>query len=333
MMFGLASGLFVGWSLGANNAANIFGTAVASGMVRFVTAVGLSSIFVILGGLVNGPAAMNTISQLGQLNTLPAAVTCLFAAGLIVTVMTRAGMPVSVSQAIVGSLIGYRLFAHGSIDASTWTLLRKIALTWIASPMLAALFAVLLYLFLAWVFRRLPMPIFVLDRWTRFGLVAAGCYGAWALGGNNMANVVGVYLDLDFLPALSIGQIEISQARILALFGGAAISLGIITYSRRVILTVGRDLVRLDAMTALVAVTAQAVVVDIFAHAWDFGGFIFPAIPVSTSQAIVGAVLGIGVVRGLHAVNTRVLAQIALGAIATPLAAAWLTYLLLYWIG
>ncbi len=331
MLSGLASGLLVGWSLGANNAANIFGTAVASGMVRFVTAASLSAVFIVLGGVVNGPAAMGTVSQLGNVDTLPAAFTSLIAAGLIVAVMTRAGMPVSVSQAIVGALIGYRLFAYGSIDGSTWTLLKKIALTWIASPMLAASLAVLMYMLLAWAFRRLPMPLFVLDRWLRFGLVAAGCYGAWALGGNNMANVVGVYLGLDFLPAASIGPLELSQARILALFGGAAISLGIVTYSRRVILTVGHDLVRLDAMTALIAVAAHAIVVDFFAHTWDFGSFVLPAIPVSTSQAIVGAVLGIGVVRGFQAVNKHLLAQIALSGIATPFAAAGLTYLLLLW--
>jgi PiT family inorganic phosphate transporter len=188
-----------------------------------------------------------------------------------------------------------------------------------------------MYKLLAWAFRRLPMPLFVLDRWLRFGLVTAVCYGAWALGGNNMANVVGVYSGLDFLAGVSIGPLELSQARILALFGGAAISLGVITYSRRVILTVGRDLVKLDAITAFIAVMAQAVVVDFFAHTWDFGTFVFPAIPVSTSQAMVGAVLGIGIVRGFQEVNKRLLGQIALSWVATPFAAAGLTYLLLLW--
>ena len=324
MLFWLASGLLVGWSLGANDAANVFGTAVASRMVRFGTAASLSTVFIVLGVVVNGPAAMATVSDLGNVGTLPVAFTSLLAAGLIVAVMTRAGMPVSISQAIVGALIGYRLFAHGSIDASTWTLLTKIALTWAASPLLAASLAVLMYKLLAWTFRRLPMPLFVLDRWLRFGLITAGCYGAWALGGNNMANVVGVYSGLDFLAAVSIGPLELSQARILALFGGAAISLGVISYSRRVILTVGRDLVKLNAMTALIAVMAQAVVVDFFAHTWDFGTFVFPAIPVSTSQAMVGAVLGIGIVRGFQEVNKRLLGHIALSWVATPFAAAGL---------
>jgi len=46
--------LYLGWSLGANDAANIFGTAVSSKMVRFKTAVFIASIFVILGSLIEG---------------------------------------------------------------------------------------------------------------------------------------------------------------------------------------------------------------------------------------------------------------------------------------
>ena len=42
----LSSGLFLGWSLGANDAANIFGTAVGTKMVKFRTAAIISSIFV-----------------------------------------------------------------------------------------------------------------------------------------------------------------------------------------------------------------------------------------------------------------------------------------------
>lgn len=50
----LSSGLFLGWSLGANDAANIFGTAVGTKMVRFRTAALISSIFIILGAVFTG---------------------------------------------------------------------------------------------------------------------------------------------------------------------------------------------------------------------------------------------------------------------------------------
>ena len=49
----LTSGLFLGWSLGANDAANVFGTAVGSRMVRFTTAALICGVFVVLGAFVS----------------------------------------------------------------------------------------------------------------------------------------------------------------------------------------------------------------------------------------------------------------------------------------
>ncbi|NQV50408.1 MAG: inorganic phosphate transporter, partial [Candidatus Marinimicrobia bacterium] len=54
IMLFLSSGLFLGWSLGANDASNIFGTAVGTKMVKFYTAATVASIFVILGAVVSG---------------------------------------------------------------------------------------------------------------------------------------------------------------------------------------------------------------------------------------------------------------------------------------
>ncbi len=329
MLAWLSSGLFLGWSLGANDAANVFGTAVASRMVRFSTAATLAAVFVILGGLVNGPAAMATLSELGQIDTFAGAFTSALAAALVVAGMTKFGMPVSTSQAVVGALIGYHLFQHDSIDPSVWLLLRTIVVTWVACPILAAVTAFLIYKLLALAFRWLPMPLLVLDRWLRFGLLAVGCYGAWALGGNNMANVVGIYMRLDLFDPLQVGPWWLSQSRMLALLGGLAISLGVVTYSYRVMLTVGRDLVRLDATTALIAILAEAIVVDFFAHPWDLGVFILPAVPVSTSQALVGGVLGIGLARGIQTIKMPVLFYIAVGWIITPLISAALARVIL----
>ncbi|MDG2203714.1 MAG: inorganic phosphate transporter, partial [Alphaproteobacteria bacterium] len=56
----LTSGLFLGWALGANDAANVFGTAVGSRMVRFSTAAVICSIFVILGAVISGAGATET---------------------------------------------------------------------------------------------------------------------------------------------------------------------------------------------------------------------------------------------------------------------------------
>lgn len=329
MLLGLSSGLFLGWSLGANDASNVFGTAVATRMVRFATAVKLSALFVILGGLVNGPAAMETLGELGQVDILAGAFAAALAAGLAVAGMTRVGMPVSTSQVMVGSLIGYRLFQDGRLDASTWLLLRTVTATWIACPILAAAAAFLIYKVMTRLSRRLPMSLFVLDRWLRLGLLAVGCYGAWALGGNNMANVVGVYTRLDLFDPVHLGPWVLSQSRMLALLGGLAIALGVATYSSRVMATVGRDLVKLDAITALIAVLAEALVVDFFAHSWTLGTFVLPAVPVSATQALVGGIFGIGLARGIQTIRMGVLLNIAISWVATPLIAAGLTYLIL----
>lgn len=329
MVLGLSSGLFLGWSLGANDAANIFGTAVVSRMIRFATAARLAAVFVILGGLVNGPMAMETLGKFGEIQTLASAFASALAAAAAIAAMVRIGMPVSTSQAVVGALIGYRLFQYGSLDASTWRLLGIIVLTWVACPILAAAAAFFIYKIMSWIFRRLPMPLFTLDRWLRIGLIVAGCYAAWALGGNNMANVVGAYTRLDMFAPLRLGPWVLSQSRILALLGGLAIALGIATYSHRVMVTVGRDLVKLDAVTAFIAVLAEALAVDSFAHSWNLGIFILPAIPVSATQALVGAVVGIGLARGIQNIKGRVLLNIVVCWAITPFSAAFLAYIIL----
>jgi len=325
----LSSGLWLGWAVGANVAANIFATAFASRMVSFATVVKLSVLFIVLGGVINGPAAMDTLSTLGGLDSLRAAFIVALASALTITGMSALRLPVSAAQTAVGALIGHQLLQQGRIGAPAQLLLGMIAIAWIFAPMLSALTAFVLYKMTAQLFRRVPMPLFLMDQWLRLGLLAGGCYGAWAFGGNNMANVVSFYVGLDLFPAVHVGPWVISQARVLALFGGIAISLGIVTYSRRMMLTVGRELVKLDGVTALIAILSQALVVDFLAHSWAFGSYTLPAIPISVSQALVGAIVGLGLARGLQTINLKILGNIVIGWVVTPIIAAGLVYFLL----
>ena len=79
MLFLLGS-IFLGWSLGANNAANAFGSAVASRMLRFRTAAVLASVFVLLGALLEGEAGIETLKGLTQMNMDKAVVASVAAA-------------------------------------------------------------------------------------------------------------------------------------------------------------------------------------------------------------------------------------------------------------
>jgi hypothetical protein len=89
----LSSGLFLGWSLGANDAANVFGTAVGSRMIRFTTAAIICSVFIILGAVFSGAGAAHGLGELGNLNALPGAFVAAFCAALTVYWMTVARLP------------------------------------------------------------------------------------------------------------------------------------------------------------------------------------------------------------------------------------------------
>ena len=89
LLFFLSSGLFLGWSLGANDAANVFGTAVGTRMIRFTTAAVICSVFVIIGAVVGGAGASHTLGKLGAVNALGGAFMVALSAGFTVYFMTR----------------------------------------------------------------------------------------------------------------------------------------------------------------------------------------------------------------------------------------------------
>ena len=103
----LTSGFFLGWSLGANDAANIFGTAVGTKMLRFKTAAIVTSIFVIIGAVVGGAGASHTLGKLGAVNAIAGSFIVALSAGFTVFWMTKLRIPVSTSQAIVGAIMGW----------------------------------------------------------------------------------------------------------------------------------------------------------------------------------------------------------------------------------
>jgi PiT family inorganic phosphate transporter len=302
-MLHLLGGVFLGWSLGANDTANVFGTAVSSRMVRFLTAAILTSVFVFLGAAIEGRSGIETIGTLSK-QTLATATLATVAAGAAMTLMTILGLPASASQAVVGSIIGVGLFS-GGVDFSG---LPKVVACWVGTPFGALFIAMALYWILGLLLNLTQPTIYVRDVVLRWALVVAGCYGAYALGANNVANVTGVYYSAGFLSATKA-----------ALVGGASIVLGVMTYSKPVMKTVGTSIVRLDAFSALVVVLAEALTVHIYT---------WVGVPVSTSQAVVGAVIGVGLVKQASAVRGRTVGRVFLGWLATPLVSFALAVLL-----
>jgi PiT family inorganic phosphate transporter len=334
IIFFLSSGLFLGWSLGANDAANIFGTAVGTKMLRFYTAAIICSIFVILGAVISGAGASHTLGKLGAVNTLPGAFIVALAAGFTVFWMTKTGLPVSTSQAIVGAIIGWNFFSRTSTDIKV---LSNIIGTWIFSPILSAFFAFVIFLLIKRILDNSRIHLIKLDSLTRSGLIVAGIFGSYSLGANNIANVMGVFIHSSPFTDISLGNLfNFSSIQQLFLVGGLSIALGVFTYSRRVINTVGKGIFRLSPVTALVVVLSSSLVLYLFASQGikdfltDLDLPSLPLVPVSSSQAIVGSILGISLAKGGKNMNFRVLGRIGLGWIFTPVASAVLAYIALF---
>jgi len=304
-MWEISAGIFMGWSLGSNDSANIFGTGVGAKIIRYRTAVLLISFFVMVGALLEGEKCFGTVGELSALDHRMAFFTML-AAALVVSFFTFSGIPVSTSQAVIGAILGAGIHSGAAIDI---TKLYKIVPCWILTPIGGACISFSLYHLIGRLIDRFLKNAVLRDTSIRWGLILAGCFGAYALGSNNVANVTGVYVGAGVLNPF-FG----------ALIGGLSIALGVLTYSRKVMETVGKKIVALDGYSAFIASLSAATVVQIFTQV---------GVPVSTSQAVVGTVAGVGMVKGIRSVSYRSLIEILLGWISTPLAGGILCYLLL----
>ncbi len=332
----LSSGLFLGWSLGANDASNIFGTAVGTKMVKFRTAALISAVFVIIGAVSAGEGAAHTLNELGNVNAPAGAFMVGLAAALSIYWMTLSKISVSTSQAIVGAIIGWNLYSGKPTDVSLFS---TIASTWIFCPILSAILAVIIYQLTRFIIIKAKIPLLKQDFYTRIGLILAGAFGAYALGANNIANVMGVFIPSNPLQPLTFpGDFRLNSEQVLFLLGALAIAVGIVTYSGNVMQTVGRNICLMSPLAAWVVVVAQSLVLFLFAskslHLFleEHGLPGIPLVPVSSSQAVIGAVIGIGLLKGGHGINWNLIRRIFIGWVATPIIAAVVCFISLFFL-
>ncbi len=332
----LSSGLFLGWSLGANDAANVFGTAVGSRMISFTTAAFICTVFVILGATISGAGAAHGLGELGALNALPGAFMAAFSAALTVFWMTKLGLPVSTTQAVVGAIIGWNLFSGSITDVAVLT---KIIATWVACPLLGAAFGALLYVVTTRAIEWSNIHLLRLDSYIRIALIFAGGFGAYSLGANNIGNVMGVFISSSpFTDVRIFDAFTFTSIQQLFLMGAIAIGVGVVTYSKRVMMTVGSSLMPLSPVAAWVVVIAHSIVLFLFSsialeHFLASKGMpTIPLIPVSSSQAVVGAVIGIGLLKGGKGIKWKVLGNISSGWVTTPVISALICFVMLFFL-
>jgi len=391
-------GLWMTWGVGANDLGNVMSTTIGSKAVSTRTAVVIAIVFEFAGAIIGGGDVTETmrggIINLNLLTQTPYiliwGMLAVLLAGMVWMTLARYyGFPVSITNAIVGSVIGFGLVVLG-VDAIQWSYVFKIALSWLCSPTIAGVLAFLLfksiqqlilateqplenakrympfYLFLVGIilsfitlFKTLNyFDIFVdtfheviltlsfaaiialvgiailqripdyssLKRSDRFEIIErmfailmafTACAMVFAHGSNDVAVAVGpitIILEMVHQPHNidSIGQYPMW----LILLGTFGVVAGFLTYGRRVIETVGQGITALTPSRAFAATLAAAFTIVVSTST---------GIPLSATQTLVGAVFGVGLARGIGALDVVVIRNIVLSWVVTLPAASILT--------
>lgn len=388
-------GLMMTWGVGANDLANIMSTTMGSKALSVRQAVIIAIVFEFAGALFGGAHVSNTIRS-GIINAgafahdpqllIYSMLSVLLAGTVWMLLASYLGMPVSITNAIVGALVGVGIDVFG-LHAIHWKIVGYIAISWISSPAIAGIIAYILFLTVQRsifasddpiykVRRYAPIYLFLIGvilsnmivikglmhlgvalqyGWNVLLSVACGlivtlcgllvilripysksdlprenfefvekifsilmgltaCAMVFAHGSNDVSIAVG-----PISAVFSVSQGFIHQQNALpswvVFLATAGVIAGLIMYGRKVIQTVGHGITALTPSRAFCATLAAAATVIVSTST---------GIPVSATQTLVGAVLGVGLARGITALNLTVIRNIFMSWIVTLPAASLL---------
>jgi PiT family inorganic phosphate transporter len=383
-------GLYMTWGIGANDVANAMGTSVGSGAITVKQAIIIAAIFEFAGAFLAGGKVTSTIRK-GIIDPAPIAanpellvygmLAALLAAAIWLMIATTRGWPVSTTHSIVGAIVGFAIAGIG-MDAVKWDKIGQIAASWVVSPILGGLIALLLMLSIRKLILNADNPFESAKRWgplyvflvgwivslvtlfkglshldlhlttsqsfigaTVFGVVVAiigklminrvtlqpeadrdfhfasvervfvpmmiftACAMAFAHGSNDVANGIGPMAAVVSI-VQSGGQVaqKASLPLWILILGGAGIVIGLATMGYRVMQTIGTRITELTPTRGYCATLAAASTVVLASKT---------GLPVSTTHIAVGAVMGVGLARGIGALDLRVIGNIIMSWLIT----------------
>lgn len=389
LVLAVVFGLFMAWGIGANDVANAMATSVGSKAITIKQAIIIAAVFEFAGAVLAGGQVTSTIRKgivdVSDLGTTPeilvmGMLAALLAAGTWLLIASNRGWPVSTTHSIVGSIVGFAIVGIG-VDAVQWGKVGTIVMSWVTSPLLAAILSFLIFRSVQKLILETEAPLDNAKKYVPFyiffvgfiiamvtivkglkhvGLdvkgmdaiyiaLAAGlvvmllgkflisrlqfeasdninfhyanvekifsvlmiltaCAMAFAHGSNDVANAIG--------PLAAVASIvdsgELSQKSALPLWilfvGGVGIVLGLAMYGRKVIATVGTKITELTPSRGFCCEVSAATTVVL---ASGIG------LPISTTHTLVGAVLGVGMARGISALNLGVIRSIFMSWVIT----------------
>lgn len=395
------------WGVGANDLANVMSTTMGSKAVTAKQAMLIAIVFEFAGAFFGGGGVTETMrdgiinsSQLSghPLILIEGMLGVLLACTIWMNLASYIGVPVSITNALVGSMVGFGAVVLGT-DAIHWDQVRRIAISWVTSPLISGITAYILFISiqqtifvksnpLAKAKLYIPIYLFLIGSILSFITVFKGlhhfeiylnfkqnlavtlatsiiitiigmifirripehprirrrerfihvekyfavlmaltaCAMAFAHGSNDVALAVG---PLTIIHSLVMDSQQTFNANDypawIILLGCVGVVTGLLMYGRKVIETVGSSITALTPSRAFAATLAAATTVVVATST---------GIPVSATQTLVGAVLGVGLARGIGALNLIVIRNIFMSWVLTLPAASLLTivsYKILHW--
>lgn len=176
LLLALVAGLYMSWSIGANDVANAMGTSVGSRALTLTQAVCIAAVLEFCGAFFLGSYVTETIQSglvdVSKFVSNPqdfalGMIAALFSAGIWLQVASYFGWPVSTTHTIVGSVIGFGILASG-LEGIFWNNVLVILSSWVLSPFFGGLLSFLIFYFLREQIFSAPQPLEAAKRWTPF---------------------------------------------------------------------------------------------------------------------------------------------------------------------
>ena len=154
-------------------------------------------------------------------------------------------------------------------------------------------------------------------------MIVTACSMAFAHGSNDVANAIGPVAAVIAVAQSGVVGSKAALPIWVLVLGGVGIVIGLATFGRRVIATVGEKITQLTPSRGFAAELAAATTIVIASGT---------GLPISTTHTLVGAVLGVGMARGIEAIDLRVVGRIFASWLITVPAGALLSIIFFYFL-
>jgi len=305
---------------GFHDAANSIATVVSTRVLSPGKAVIWAAFFNFVAAFVFGTAVANTVGK-GMIDIRIVTFAVVFGGltGAIIwdLITWYFGLPTSSSHALIGGYAGAAVAKAGfaAIILSGWT---KTVIFIFLSPLIGLVAGLTLMTAILWIFRWTP-PSRV-DRWFRRLQLISAAFFSLNHGANDAQKTMGIIAGILF----AAGYIQTFYVPFwVVLLAHTAIGLGTLAGGWRIIHTMGSKITKLQPVGGFAAETAAATALMVAT---------LTGVPVSTTHAITGAIMGVGATRRLSAVRWGVAGQIVWAWVLTIPAAFSIgaaTYMLL----